>query len=482
MKSLGISFETSQLVQLLERIDTIHFVGIGGIGMSALAQYLLSKGKKVTGSDLYESEITEGLQRRGAQITFGHSPENIDDAQLVVVTAAIPGDNPEVLSARGRGIPLVTRAQLLGAIMHSHKGIAITGTHGKTTTTAMLGYLLHQEGWDPTVFVGGEVRQWGGNCRIGQSEWLVTEACEAYDSFLQLHPYLAVITNIEPDHLDYYQDFLHLLKSFKQFIAQVSPEGGIVACGDDPSVRDLLKGVPVPVLYYGFSERNDLRPGLIQTGPWSIQYELYYHNQQITRVKLSLPGRHNVLNSLAALGAGYVLGLSLPQLAHQIADFQGVARRFEKLAEVGGILVIDDYAHHPTEIRATLQTALGSLQPKRLFAVFQPHLFSRTKDFLSDFARELALADVIILTDIYPAREKPIPGVTGEILAEEVRRITPSKEVRFISPKEEIPYALLPELRSGDLVLLLGAGNIRQEGETLSRLLWEKYSSSLIRR
>lgn len=482
MKPLSNSFETNQLARFLEQVDIIHFVGVGGIGMSALAQYLLSRGKRVTGSDLYASEITEGLQRRGAQITIGHSPENVADAQLVVVTAAIPEDNLEVLSARGRGIPLVTRAQLLGAIMHSHKGIAVTGTHGKTTTTAMLGYLLHREGWDPTIFVGGEVSQWGGNCRIGQSEWLVTEACEAYDSFLQLHPYLAVITNIEPDHLDYYQDFLHLLKSFKQFIAQVSPEGGIVACGDDPSLRDLLKEASVPVLYYGFSEDNDLRPGLIRTAPWSVQYDLYYHNQRITEVKLSLSGRHNVLNSLAALGAGYVLGIPFPRSALQIADFQGVARRFEKLTEVGGILVIDDYAHHPTEIRATLQTALGSLQPKRLLAIFQPHLYSRTRDFLRDFARELALADVVILTDIYPAREKPIPGVTGEILAEEVRRIAPSKEVRFISPKEEIPCTLLPDLRPGDLVLILGAGNIRQVGETLSHLLWERYSSSLIRR
>ncbi|HLH81123.1 MAG TPA: UDP-N-acetylmuramate--L-alanine ligase [Chthonomonas sp.] len=457
----------------------IHFIGVAGVGMSALAQAALSRGIKVSGSDPHaqadSNPAVARLLKEGAVIFDFHARENLaPSVEMVVASAAVPEDNPELQEAYRRGLPVLTRAAFLGALMDDHPGptLAVAGTHGKTTTTAMIGVMLQQAGKDPTVFVGAEVPQLGGNARIGApSAPFVTEACEAYGSFLHLHPHYAVITNIEADHLDYYQTSENVVSSFRNFAAQIrSAEGALIVCRDDPGVQQLLKTFHPSCALYTYS-LNDVK--ILEEGQHTRF--LWNHGGRELTITLSLPGRHNLLNALAAALAGQLFGLTETQIAQGLAAFTGVERRQEPIGTVslpnGTIQIIDDYAHHPTEIHATLAAQRQAHPHSRLLVVFQPHLYSRTRDFLNEFAAALAEADAVIVTDIYPARERPIPGVRTADIVHGVVRLKPSIPAIFLPNKTDAPKMLHALAQPGDVVLFLGAGDIRDEAVSFFHLL-----------
>ncbi|HZO91051.1 MAG TPA: UDP-N-acetylmuramate--L-alanine ligase [Chthonomonadaceae bacterium] len=466
-----------------ERAEHLHFLGIGGIGVSALAQVALARGARVSGSDPHADPQTNPAIRRlleqGATLYTEHRPANLsEEVSLVVASAAIAEDNPELREAHRRGLRVISRAEFLGELMAAHKGpkIAVAGTAGKTTTTAMVSFLLQQAKLDPTVFVGGEVPQLGGNVRIGgETGPFVAEACEAYDSFLYLKPDIAVVANIEADHLDYYGTFDRVMESFLRFVKGVTEGGKLIACVDDPGVRQLLAHAPasLQVVGYGVAQEAASRAENIAPGR-GVAFDWITPNGQTT-VRLRLPGRHNALNALAAATVGWQLGLPMPQIAETLAAFQGVGRRQEILGEValegGDLLVMDDYAHHPTKLRATLEALRDAYPDRRLVAVFQPHLYSRTRDFLAGFADALAQADALVVTDIYPAREAPIPGVRAADIVNLAARRNPQAPAIYLPDKRDIPPMLAALMRPNDLVVFLGAGDIREQGEAFVRLL-----------
>lgn len=463
-------------------LDFIHFIGIGGIGVSALAHVAAARGARVSGSDsAAEPDSNPALARliaEGAVFHRGHRAENIaPDVTLVVATAAVDEENPEIIEARARGIRLVSRAAYLGELMATHPGprIAVAGTHGKTTTTGMIGVMLQQAGLDPTVFVGGEVAQLGGNVRIGSPEGpFVAEACEAYDSFLYLRPDIAVITNVEADHLDHYESEAGVFAAFARFLKGVSDTGSIIGCGDDDGVRKLLgspeREFPARVHYYGVDCRQaGVSAASLELGrqPRFILTVPEPHRE--TGVRLQVPGLHNVQNALAAATVGLLSGLTPEEIAGGLEAFRGAGRRQDILGTVqvsgGEALVVDDYAHHPTEIQATLNALRDAYPGRRVIVIFQPHLYSRTRDFLDGFARTLAGADVLIVTDIYAAREAPIPGVTSAGIVERAREQEHVPEARYVPDKRSIPGLLAEIVQAGDLIVFMGAGDIREEGE-----------------
>jgi UDP-N-acetylmuramate--alanine ligase len=448
----------------------MHFVGIGGAGMSGLARLLLAAGEPVSGSDLKESDTTRALAAAGARIHIGHRPENLGDAEAVVYTAAAREDNPELVEARRRGLPCVIRAEMLGRVMAGKRGVAIAGTHGKTTTTGMAAAAFLAAGADPTVLVGGDWSALGGNARAGVGVHFLAEACEAFNSFLELHPTVAVLTNVEADHLDCHGSLEGIIAAFARFLSQVDPAGYVVGCADDPHVRGLLAASgrrPVTYALEGPADYTGVDLDLASRRP---SFTLAARGEAVGRVTLGVPGRHNVSNALAVLALGLEEGLSFPRLAEGLAGFTGVDRRFDVLGEPGGVLVVDDYAHHPTEIRATLAAARASLG-RPLTAVFQPHLYSRTQLLLDDFARAFADADKVIVAEVYGAREAPIPGVTGGLLAERINELNPGKEAQYAPDRAALPALLAAGARPGDAVLTLGAGDIREVGEELVALL-----------
>lgn len=447
---------------------TYHFIGIGGAGMSALAWLLHKRGGRVTGSDRSESAVTSRLQQAGIPIAIGHDAQNVGQADLVVATAAVHDDNVEIQEARRRAIEIVSRAEMLGRVMADYRvRIGIAGTHGKTTTTAMVGAVLMEAGLDPTVLVGGDWRRIGGNARIGRSDVFVTEACEAFDSFLYLKPSIAVVTNIEPDHLDYYGDFEAVLRSFRAFVSGVDPDGAVIASGDDRKTIDLADGRRV--MEYGFSQEALLRAAEYRPLGLGGAAEIVLDGHLLGTLELSVPGEKNVLNALAAVAVGLELDVPFEIAARALAGFTGVDRRFEVLGEIAGVMVVDDYAHHPTEIETTISAA-RQLRPTRLVAVFQPHLYSRTQHFLDEFAASLSLADEVIVTDVYAAREEPIRGAGAEDIARLINDRLQGR-ARFIPKKEDIPDLLLEEVEAGDLVLILGAGDISDVGREFAKRL-----------
>lgn len=456
----------------------IHFIGIAGVGMSALAQAAQQQGAKVSGSDPHaHSDVNPAITRLlqgGARIFDFHSAENLGpDVDLVVASAAIPEYNPELQEAQRRGVPVLSRAAFLGQLMKAHKGptIAVAGTHGKTTTTAMIGVMLQEAGKDPTVFVGAETPQLGGNARIGSpSGPFIAEACEAYGSFLHLQPQYAIITNIEPDHLDYYHTKANVLRAFAQFASSTSPQGALILCEDDPGIQQLLlEFVPhCPLYLYGISQADILQEGETLRFVWKAE-------GHSLRIALQVIGRHNLLNALAAATLGHLLGLTEEQIANGLARFAGTERRQQLLGTVplpeGPIRVFDDYAHHPTEIRATL-AAIRQIAPRgRLLVVFQPHLYSRTRDFLMEFADALVEADAVIVTDIYPAREQPIAGVHAADIVHAIAKQRPSIPAIFLPQKADAPKMLRALARPNDTVLFLGAGDIGDEAHVFFKLL-----------
>jgi len=433
--------------------------------MSGLAEILLlSTPLEISGCDLQRSENTDRLTRLGARIAYGHDPAHIRDADLLVTSSAVEDSNPEVLAARERGVPVIRRAEMLAEIMRLKQGIAIAGTHGKTTTTSLTGMVLTEAGFDPTIVVGGQVRILGTNARLGKGDFLVAEADEFDRSFLKLTPVVAVVTNIEEDHLDCYKDLEDILDSFSIFANRVPFYGSVIACADDPGVRQVLPRVTRRVVTYGVAEEANLRAKEIRLEAAGTTFEVWEGTWLLGTVRLSLPGRHNVSNALAAIAVGRELSIPFPTIARALSQFTGVIRRFETKGERDGVLVVDDYAHHPTEISATLAAARQVYPDRRLAALFQPHLYSRTRDFAEQFGRALTACDVALVTDVYPSRERPIPGITGEVIADAARQAG-HPSVTYISEKKKVVSELRRTLRPGDVLLTLGAGDVVRFGE-----------------
>lgn len=457
---------------MFSTVKKIHFVGIGGIGMSGIAEILLDQGFKVSGSDKQLSEITDRLERLGAKIYEGHAPEHVEpDVDVVVYSSAVKMDNPEIQEALRRKIPLIRRAEMLAELMRLKYGIGIAGTHGKTTTTSMVGLVLIEGGFDPTVIVGGVLRDLGGtNARLGHGNFIVVEADEFDKAFLQLTPTIAVITTLEPEHLDSYGSVEELKSAFVDFANKVPFYGFVVLCLDELMIQDIMPFIKKKVITYGLNVQADVRAIDFEFKERSSSYTLIYRGQNYGRVNLRVPGIHNVKNSLAAIAVGMELGIDFEKIKKAIEKFVGVYRRFEIRAEVNGIIIVDDYAHHPTEIKAVLQAARDGWKEKRIISVFQPHLYSRTRDFYQDFGRSFFNADICVLTDVYPAREEPIEGISGELIANAARDFG-HKEVHYIADKKQISDYVLNLVKPGDMVIFMGAGDITKIcGEFIKKL------------
>ncbi|MEP6994052.1 MAG: UDP-N-acetylmuramate--L-alanine ligase [Acidobacteriota bacterium] len=448
------------------RLRRLHFVGAGGMGMSGLAEILLQATPlEISGCDQARSDNTERLEKLGAKISAGHDPAHLESTDLLVISSAVGESNPEVAAARARGIPVIRRAEMLGEIMRLKQGIAVAGTHGKTTTTSLTGMVLTEAGFDPTIVVGGQVHILGTNARLGRGDYLVAEADEYDRSFLALTPVVAVITNVEADHLDTYQDLPDILDAFATFANRVPFFGSVVLCVDDPGARSLLPRIQKRVVTYGTSEEAQLSAARIRLEQGATIFEVADAEQGVLgEVRLRLPGRHNVLNALAAIAVGRELLIPFASIARALEAFTGVVRRFETKGDRGGVLVVDDYAHHPTEIAATLAAARQVYPDRRLVALFQPHLFSRTRDFAQDFGRALAAADAAVVMDVYPSREKPMPGVTGELVAEAARRAG-GRMISYVADKAVVVECLERVLCPGDLLVTMGAGDVVKFGE-----------------
>lgn len=433
-------------------------VGIGGSGMSGIAEVLLNLGYEVFGSDMADSATVKRLHSLGATIGIGHAAENVVNAHVLVKSTAVKEDNPEVVAAHEQGIAVIPRAEMLAELMRLKKGIAIAGTHGKTTTTSFTAAIFDEAGLDPTVIIGGRLNAYGANARLGAGEYLVAEADESDGSFLCLFPIINVVTNVDMDHMDYYEDQEAIDATFLKFMNKVPFYGCNVVCGDDLGVRRLLPKVNRPVITYGFGPGNDLTAEIQSLGEVSV-FTVLLKGCKLGEVTLSQPGRHNVLNALAAMGVGMHADISVEQCIAGLSKFGGVGRRFERKGEKNGVVVVDDYGHHPAEIEATLATARQVYPGRRLVVAFQPHRFSRTKALFGEFCKAFEGIDKLLLTEIYPASEAPIPGVSGQSLAQGIRQISRT-DVAYFQDFASIEAALPDVLQPGDVFITLGAGNI----------------------
>jgi UDP-N-acetylmuramate--alanine ligase len=457
---------------LLKNITRIYFVGIGGAGMSAIAKVLLEMGYCVSGSDLSKSETTHKLEKLGATIFVGHNSDNIREAQAIVVSTAIPDNNPEIQAARKNGIPIFHRSAIVAALMAESQGIAVAGAHGKTTTTSMIALMLEKAGIDPTIIIGGELDCLGGNAKLGAGKYLVAEADESDGSFLKLIPQIAVVTNIENDHMDFYKTMDNILKTFTEFLHNLPTDGLGVFCFDNAYIRDIAKNLERHYISYALDHEADFMARNIRTQGALTMYDVYREGQCLGTIKIEVPGRHNVANSLAAVAVGMHIGLSFDQIADGLSIFRGVKRRFQTKARINGVWIVDDYAHHPTEITTTLLAARQT-EPKRLICVFQPHRYSRTKFLQKEYGNSFIPADILVLTDVYAAGEQPIPGISGAVIKEEVECQT-NKQVIYIPDKDKIARYLAEIVEPGDLVMTMGAGNIYMVGEELVEYLIKK--------
>jgi UDP-N-acetylmuramate--alanine ligase len=445
------------------RVNVVHMVGIGGAGMSGIAEVLLNMGFTVTGSDMGAGAAVKRLQKLGASVYIGHGRGNVGEADVLVKSTAVPDDNPEVLAAREKGIPIIPRAEMLAELMRLRAGIAVAGTHGKTTTTSLLATIFTEAGLDPTVIIGGKLNTFGANARLGEGEYLIAEADESDGSFLCLSPIMTVVTNVDKDHMDFYPDLAAIERAFTEFMNSIPFYGMNVVCGDDPGVQRLLPRIKRPCLTYGLGPQNRLRAEIKASQLRSI-FEVSLDGEVLWDATLSHPGQHNVLNALAAIGVSLEAGLSREVILAGLANFGGVGRRFERKGERKGVLVVDDYGHHPAEIKATLETARACYPERRMVVAFQPHRFSRTQALFGDFCKAFGEADLLLLTEIYPASEAPIPGVNGLSLAQGIKQVSKTK-VRFFSDVDSLGKGLGSVLKAGDLLITLGAGNIWQAGE-----------------
>lgn len=448
------------------RFQHIHFIGIGGIGMSGIAEVLLNLGYQVSGSDLKETEITRRLQSLGGKIAYGHKSEHIQGAEVIVTSSAVRPDNPEVLAARTALLPVIPRAEMLAELMRLKYGVAIAGSHGKTTTTSMVANVLAYGGLDPTVIIGGRLDKWGSNARLGQGTFLVAEADESDGSFLHLSPSIAVVTNIDLEHLDFYKDLEHIQNTFLEFLSRLPFYGLAILCLDDPHLPSLIPKLKKRYRTYGLTAQADIQAREIVQKGLSTRYRLHHAGKDWGEIRFQLPGIHNVYNSLAAIAVGFELEVPFDRIQEAFDNLEGVQRRFQIRGEFQGTTVLDDYGHHPTEIRATLNAARGCWPDRRIVVVFQPHRFSRTQALFEEFTTAFYQADSLLLLPIYAASEDPIEGIDSGHLVEGIKE-KGHREVRFISNRAEVIPSLKEILRPGDVLITLGAGDVWKIGQDL---------------
>lgn len=454
----------------------VHFVGIGGIGMSGIAEVLLNLGYRVSGSDLKESDITQRLTQLGGVIHGGHQAEWVTGADVVVVSTAVRQDNPEIVAALDQHIPVIPRAEMLAELMRLNKfGIAVAGSHGKTSTTSMIGWLLAQAGLDPTVVIGGRVNGFGTNAKLGQGQFLVAEADESDGSFLKLSPVLEVVTNIDLEHLDYYHNIEEVQDAFLKFIEKIPFYGAVIVCLDDLRIAELLPKIGKRIITYGLTSQADFQARAITSEGFVTHFEVHGGETLLGSVTIGQPGLHNVCNALAAVAVGVELEISFPEIAEALASFSGVHRRLEVKGEKGGVTVVDDYGHHPTEVRATL-AALRNVWPgRRLVVIFQPHRYSRTQGLFKEFCTAFHDADILVLTEVYSAGEVPIPGVDSEALLEGIKQHG-HRHALLERDSSGLTSRVVALLRPEDVVLTLGAGNVWQFGDIILELLGDESS------
>lgn len=456
---------------MFRKSKKMHFIGIGGIGMSGIAEILINLGYDVSGSDLRESEQTKRLRQLGATIYIGHYPSNIKDYHVVVTSSAISQNNPEIIEAKKRKIPVIHRSEMLAELVRLKHGIGVAGTHGKTTTSSMLAYILYHGGLNPTAVVGGKVLNFGSNARIGEGQYFVFEADESDGSFLKLLPTIGIVTNIDADHLDHYKYFEGIKEAFITYMNNIPFYGYSVVCMDDPVVAEVLPRIERPYVTYGFNPGANFKAANIKLLNGSTMYSCYYNDKLLGEIVLNLLGKHNIINSLAVVAVALELGLTFDVIAEAIAQFQGVGRRLEKIGETNGIVVIDDYGHHPTEIRATLD-ALKQLG-KRVIVVFQPHRYTRTQYLCDEFGQAFTMADELFLTEIYPAGEEPIEGVSSNLIQQSVKKHE-GRDVVVIPHLDQVPDYISSIVRKGDVIVTLGAGDIYKAGHAILSMLNKK--------
>jgi UDP-N-acetylmuramate--alanine ligase len=464
---------------MFRRIQHVHFVGIGGIGMSGIAEVLINLGFRVSGSDIKRSPVTDRLQAMGVEISEGHVAENVGQPHVVVRSTAVRDDNPEVIEAQRRSIPVIPRAEMLAELMRlKPHTVAVAGSHGKTTTTSMVATVLGHAGLDPTMVVGGVVGAYGSNAHLGTSDLMVVEADESDRSFLMLTPTIAVVTNIDREHMDYYHDMDDVRACFASFVNKVPFYGSSVLCLDDPNVQAIIPLLERRRATYGLSAQADVSAhGIKYDNSFGSTFSVWRGTDVIGDLTLRVPGMHNVYNALAAIAVGFELEVPFETIAEGLHSFTGAGRRFQAKGEVGGVLVVDDYGHHPTEIRATLAAAKLGSGGRRIVVLFQPHRYTRTHDLMQEFARSFNNADALFITDIYAASEDPIEGVDSEALTSAIKRFG-HKEANYIGPLENAPTMLRDYVQPGDLVITLGAGTVNRVCEQLLELLQEQQSKS----
>ncbi|MFA9433420.1 MAG: UDP-N-acetylmuramate--L-alanine ligase [Deltaproteobacteria bacterium] len=459
---------------MYKRSYHIHFVGIGGIGMSGIAELLLNLGHQVSGSDIQETEITRRLETLGATISHSHQPQQVAGADAVVVSSAIDSDNPEVAAANmDYHIPVIRRAEMLAELMRLKYAVLVAGAHGKTTTTSMVGTVMAEGGLDPTVIIGGRLNAWGTNAKLGQGDFVVAEADESDGTFLLYSPTISLVTNIDTEHLDFYKDLDEIKETFLEFINQVPFYGLNILCLEDENIQGLLPRIKKRMVTYGFSAQADFQARDLAFDGLNVSYRAFYCGQELGKVTLPIPGQHNALNSLAAVAVGHELEIPFSAICRGLQEMTGVQRRFQIKGEVNGVTVIDDYGHHPTEIKAVLKTMASSFPERRRFVLFQPHRYTRTQALFEDFTTAFYQSDVLIVTEIYAASEPVIPGVHAEKLTTAIQKHGHGN-VRYLPDHLALVPSLVEEVREGDVVLTLGAGNIWQTGEELLKRLQEK--------
>lgn len=452
---------------MLENIRKLHFVGIGGVGMSAIAEVMLDKGYEISGSDLSDSEVVQKLRAKGATVYKGHDSTNVEEKDAIVLSSAIHQDNPELVQAKKLGLKIFHRSDILAFLLNAAKGIAVAGAHGKTTTSSMISVVLEHAGIDPTILIGGFVDYLNGNAKLGKSDYLVAEADESDGSFLKFYPHIAVVTNIEDDHMDHYGSMENIIKAFVQFIQNLDKENGLaVLCFDNENIRNITKQIDRQYISYALEHEADYTATDIVTDGPQTTFTVVYKGEKLGAVTLNIPGRHNVLNALATIAVCHKLGLSIKTIAEGFTVFSGTKRRFQTKFRNEDVWIVDDYAHHPTEIQTTIKAAKQT-EPKRLIVAFQPHRYTRTQLLRKEFGSCFKGADMLILTDIYAASEKPIPGISGKTIVEEVKMQTGVDAV-YIEKLADIAPWLEKNKQKGDLIITMGAGNIYTVGETLA--------------
>lgn len=455
---------------MFNKYRIIHFVGIGGIGMSGIAEVLHNLGYEVTGSDIKESETTNRLSNLGIKIFIGHNGKNVDSAHVVVISSAISADNPEVLEAKQRSIPVIPRAEMLAELGRLKYGILVAGAHGKTTTTSLIATMLGEGGLDPTVIIGGKLKSMGSNAKLGQGDYIVAEADESDGSFLKLNPTIAVITNIDREHMDYFKNMDVLKHAFLAFINKIPFYGIAVVCMENAYLREIIPLIQRKYLTYGLSEDADVYARDIRHSGIRMSFEAVYRGRSLGMFTLPVPGKHNVLNSLSAIAVAMELQIPVDVIAKALSNFSGIQRRFEFKGEARGIKVFDDYGHHPSEIMATLKAARECFNGNRVVVLFQPHRYTRTRDLMDEFAMSFSDADKLFLMDIYPASERPIEGINSEVLAQRIRG-TGFKNLTYVSDRKEMVERVASELKQGDVLITLGAGDVYKMGEEILKKL-----------